>query len=213
MDCKATVKIGEFSRGGLTRGDNQASDHDRGCKEKYVPCGIVDEESAELTITFGSSAKTSDFIVDVLETKWDALDEAEKAATRLIQIKIDNGPESSGRRTQFLHRMVQLADAIHKPIPLLYYPPYHSKYNPIERCWGILELHWNGTKLIDAETMLAWAKRMTWKGLHPVVELSHKVYQKGIALGKAAMQAVEARLERHPVLPKYDILINPVPTP
>jgi len=213
MDCKATVKIGEFSRGGLTRGDNQASDHDMGCKEKYIPCGIVDEESAELSIPFGSSAKTSDFIVDVLEAKWDALDEGEKASTSLIQIKIDNGPESSGRRTQFLHRMVQLADALHKPIQRLYYPPYHSKYNPIERCWGILELHCNGTKLIDAETMLEWAKRMTWKGLHPVVELSHTVYQKGIALGKTAMQAVEARLERHLVLPKYDILINPVPTP
>ena len=213
MDGKATVKIGEFSRGGLTRGDNQARDHDMGCKEKYVPCGIVDEDSGELTITFGSSYKTSDFIVDVLEAKWDALDEGEKASTSLIQIKIDNGPESSGRRTQFLSRMVQLADAIHKPIQLLYYPPYHSKYNPIERCWGILELHWNGTKLIDSETMVEWAKRMTWKGLHPVVELSHKVYQKGISLGKAAMQAVEARLERHPVLPKYDILINPAPTP
>jgi hypothetical protein len=206
------VKIGEFSRGGLTRGDTQASDHDMGGKEKYVPCGIVDEESAELTITFGSSSKTSDFIVDVLEAKWDAVNESEKAATSLIQIKMDNGPESSGRRTQFLHRMVQRADAINKPIQLLYSPPYHSKYHPIERCWGILELQWNGTKLIDAETMLEWAKRMTWKGLHPVVELSHKVYQKGIALGKAAMQAVEARLERHPELPKYDILINPAPT-
>ena len=102
IDGKATGKIGEFSRGGLTRGDNQASDHDMGCKEKYVPCGIVDEESAELTITFGSSSKTSDFIVDVLEAKWDALDEAAKAAPSLIQIKMDNGPESSGRRTQFL---------------------------------------------------------------------------------------------------------------
>ena len=30
MDCKATVKIGEFSRGGLTRGDHRASDHDMG---------------------------------------------------------------------------------------------------------------------------------------------------------------------------------------
>ena len=213
MDGKATVKIGAFSRGGLTRGDNQASDHDMGCKEKYVPCGIVDEESAELTITLGSSSKTSDFIVAGLEATWDAVDEAEKAATHLIQIKIDNGPESSGRRTQFLHRMVQLADALTKPIQLLYSPPYHSQYNPIERCWGILELHWNGTKLSDSETMVEWAKRMTWKGLHPVVELSRKVYQKGISLGKAAMQAVEARLERHPVLPKYDILINPVPPP
>ena len=60
--------------------------------------------------------------------------------------------------------------------------------------------------------MLEWAKRMTWKGLHPVVALSRKVYQKGISLGKAAMQAVEARLERHPALPKYDIVINPAPT-
>jgi hypothetical protein len=154
IDGKATVKIGEFSRGGLTRGDHQARDHDRGCQEKYVPCGIVDEESAELTITFGSSYKTSDFIVDVLAAKWDALDESEKAATRLIQINMDNGPERSGRRTPFLYRMVQRADAIHKPIQLLYYPPYHSKYNPIERCWGILELPWNGTKLIDAETMV-----------------------------------------------------------
>jgi hypothetical protein len=213
MDCKATVKIGAFSRGGLTRGDNQASDHDMGCKEKYVPCGIVDEDSGELTITFGSSYKTSDFMVDGLEAKWAAMDEQEKTETKLLQIKMDNGPESSGRRTQFLNRMVQLADAIHTPIQLLYYPPYHSKYNPIERCWGILELKWNGTKLIDVETMLGWAKKMTWKGLHPVVELSRKVYEKGISLGKKAMRAVEARLMRHPQLPQYDILINPVPTP
>ena len=209
MDCKATVKIGEFSRGGLTRGDNQASDHDMGCTEKYVPCGIVDEESGELTIIFGSSYKTSDFIVDTIEATWDAMDDHEKADTRLIQIKMDNGPESSGRRTQFLSRMVQLADDIHTPIQLLYYPPYHSKYNPIERCWGILELKWNGAKLIDVETMLGWAKKMTWKGMHPVVELSRKVYEKGISLGKKAMQAVEARLKRDPELPKYDILISP----
>src|SRR5262249_34027407 len=146
------------------------------------------------------------------EAKWNAMDEPEKAATSLIQIKMDNGPESSGRRTPFLHRMVQLADSIQKPIQLLYYPPSHSKYKPIERCWGILELQWNGTKLSDAQTMLEWAKKMTWKGLHPVVELSRKVYQKGISLGKAAMRAVEARLQRHPALPKYDILINPAST-
>jgi hypothetical protein len=140
------------------------------------------------------------------------MDAQEKTETSLIQITMDNGPESSGRRTPFLHRMVQLADEITTPIQLRYYPPYHSKYNPIERCWGILELQWNGAKLIDAETMLGWAKQMTWKGIHPVVELSRNVYHKGIALGKAAMQAVEARLQRDPQLPKYDILINPAPT-
>ena len=110
------MKIGDFSRGGVTRGDNRASDHDLGCEEKYTPCGIVDEESAELQITFGSSYKTSDFIVDTIEAKWNAMDEQAQAETRLIQIKMDNGPESSGRRTQFLSRMVQLSDVINRPM-------------------------------------------------------------------------------------------------
>ena len=57
MDCKATVKIGEFSCGGLTRGDHRASDHDMGCQEKYVPCGIVDEENGALPITFAVRIK------------------------------------------------------------------------------------------------------------------------------------------------------------
>jgi hypothetical protein len=206
------VHIGAFSRGGLTRGDHKAADHDLGCKETYIPCGIVDEESGQFHLSFGSSYKTSDFLVDTLALWWNTLDGQEQEQTELIQIKMDNGPESSGRRTQFLHRMVQFVDTIGKPVQLLYYPPYHSKYNPIERCWGILELHWNGTQLIDVDTMVAWAKSMTWKGLHPIVELSRKVYHKGISLGKKAMRAIEARLERHPGLPKWDILIRPIAT-
>jgi hypothetical protein len=108
--------------------------------------------------------------------------------------------------------MVQCADAIGKPIPLLYSPPYHSQYNPIERCWGIVEHQWNGTKLIEAETMLEWAKSMTWKGLHPVVELRRRVYHKGVTLSQKAMEAMEARLERNPEPPKWDILIKPAAT-
>jgi transposase len=276
IDCKATVAIGDVSRGGLTRGDHRACDHDLGVKEKYIPCGIVDEDRAQLRITFGSSCKTSDFvvclcmvhslrkgipplldpmrrnillvgvrfrallapltvllhgaknwqlritfgsscktsdfIVDALEAWWAALDEVEQVAMARLQIKMDNGPESSGRRTQFLQRMVAFCDVIGKPIHLLYYPPYHSKYNPIERCWGILELHWNGTKLVDVETMLEWAKSMTWKGIHPIVTLSRQIYQKGVTLSKRAMQAVEARLERDSELPKWDIRIQPVST-
>jgi len=204
------VNIGEYSRGGKTRGDNRAADHDMGCQEKYTPFGIVNEDTGELHLTFGSSAKTSDFIVDALQAWWERLPAQGRDGLSLLQIKADNGPESNGRRTQFLHRMVQFADTIGKPIQLLYYPPYHSKYNPIERCWGILEQHWNGTKLTDAETLFQWAKTMTWKGLHPVVELSRTIYEKGVSLTKEAMQAVEARLVRNPQLPKWDILISPV---
>jgi Rhodopirellula transposase DDE domain len=209
MDCKATVKLGAFSRRGKTRGEYKASDHDFGGTEHYIPCGLLDENTAQLHVTFGSSAKTSDFLVDTLIAWWHALTVQEQGAIEQIQLKMDNGPESSGVRTQFLHRRVQLVDTIGKPVQLLYYPPYHSKYNPIERCWGILELHWNGTQLRTVDTLLEWAQSMTWKGLKPVVELSRKVYAKGVTLSKTAMQAVEARLERNPLLPKWDILIHP----
>jgi len=210
MDWKATVHIGAFSRGGPTRGDHKASDHDRGCKENDIPCGIVDEDTAQLSVTFGSSFKTSDCIVDTLAAWWQGLSATEHGAIDRVQITMDNGSERSGVRTQFLHRMVQCADTIGKPLHLLYYPPYHSKYHPIERCWGMMEWHWHGAQLLDVETMLEWAKRMTWKGLQPVVARSRKVYAKGVSLSKAAMRAVEARLERNPLLPKWDILIHPV---
>jgi transposase len=210
LDCKATVKLGPFSRGGQTRGEYRASAHDFGSLEQYVPGGILDEDTAQLWVTFGSSAKTSDFIVDTLAAWWQRLSAKEQRAIDCVQLKMDTGPESSGVRTQFLHRMVQLVDTIRKPMQLLYHPPYHSKYNPIERCWGILELHWNGTQLRDTDTMLEWAKSMTWKGLKPVVELSRQMYAKGVKLSKTAMRAVEERLERNPLLPKWDILIHPL---
>ena len=207
LDCKATVIIGDYSRGGKTRGNNQALDHEMGSKEKYIPFGIVDEDSGQLYLSFGSSYKTSDFIVDTIEQWWSSLSVLERQATKLIQLKVDNGSESSGIRTQFLYRMVNFSQQIGIPIQLLYYPPYHSKYNPIERCWGILEQHWNGSKLIDVETMLAWASSMTWKGIKPIVYLSKSIYNKGISLSKAQMKRVEQSLTRNPELPKWDILI------
>ena len=209
MDCKATVKLGNLSRGGLTRGHRQADDHDMGIKETYIPCGIVDEDTGELFIGFGSSYKTSDFIVDTLQAWWAKLTPQVQHHIPMLQIKVDNGPENSGTRTQFLKRLVDWVDQIGKPVQLLYYPPYHSKYNPIERCWGILEQHWNGTMLIDLPTMLVWAKSMKWKGAHPTIELNPSIYEKGIALTKEQMKPIEARLERHPLLPKWDILIRP----
>jgi hypothetical protein len=209
LDCKATVKIGDYSRGGKTRGDTQAADHDMGCKKKHVPFGIMEEDSGRLHLTFGSSFKTSACIGDSLEDWWHDTPAEKRAEIAHLQLKVDNGPESSGVRTQFLKRMAEFADRTGKSIQLLYYPPYHSKYNPIERCWGILEQSWNGAKLVDTEALLEWAKSMTWKGIQPVVKLSGAVYQKGVSLSKTAMREIEARLERNPFLPKWDILIRP----
>ncbi len=203
------MNIGDYSRGGKTRGNNQAQDHDMGVKEKYIPCGILDEDTGQLYLNFGSSYKTSDFIVDSLCWWWKQIPVAEQQKLNLIQIKLDNGPENSSVRTQFLNRMVNFASEIQKSIQLLYFPPYHSKYNPVERCWGILEQHWNGAILSNLETMLSWAKTMKWKGIKPIVNLNQEIYRKGISLTKNAMAELELSLMRNPDLPKWDIFILP----
>ncbi|MCP4482662.1 MAG: hypothetical protein GY817_07870 [bacterium] len=204
------MKIGEVSRGGQTRGYNKALDHDMQINGTHTPFGIVNENTGELYIGFGSSYKTSDFVVDELKNYWDTLSQEVKDRAKVLQIKLDNGPENSGVRTQFLKRIIEFCDTIGKTVQLLYFPPYHSKYNPIERCWGVLEIHWNGALLSNARTMINWAKSMTWKGISPLVTLSHKIYEKGIKLTKKEMKKYEKRLQRNPNLPKWDILIEPL---
>jgi hypothetical protein len=173
---------------------------------------MVEEDGGQLHSTVGHSSKTRDGIVDTLEAWWAAWEQAEQGAMTRLQSKMANGPESSGRRTPFVHRMVAFWEAIGKPMQLRYAPPYPSKYHPMERCWGILALHWHGTQLVNVETMVEWAQTMTWQGRHPIVALSQKVYQKGVTLSQRAMPMVADRLERHPELSNWDMLIQPVST-
>ena len=91
----------------------------------------------------------------------------------------------------------------------MYYPPDHSKYNPIERCWGILEAHWSGVLLNCRTTALEWARTMTGNGIHPVVELLDSVYGKGVKLAKKAFQSIEKRLKRNDAISKYSVSIEP----
>ena len=59
-------------------------------------------------------------------------------------------------------------------LQLAYYPPYHSKYNPVERCFGWLEQHWNGSLLDSIDAVLNFAKTLTFKGKSPSVTLVEK---------------------------------------
>ncbi len=96
-------------------------------------------------------------------------------------------------------------------IRLVYHPPYHSKYNPIERCWSSLEKKWNGVLLNSLMVILGCAQRMTWKGRHPTVKRLAGEYPGGVRVAAPEMKSYEARLERSITLPKYDITIKPRP--
>jgi hypothetical protein len=210
MDTKAKLHVGAFSRGGKLRSSEatQAWDHDMRPQEKLVPFGILEVLGGLLTIIFGTSRETSDFLVDGLQQWWNLRKDRYRHIRQLV-IDLDNGPQNASVRTQFMQRMVEFADCNALEVVLVYYPPYHSKYNPIERCWGILEAHWNGTLLETVDTVLHWARTMTWKAVRPVVQLLDKVYANGVRVAKKAFRKIEERLERHVSLPKYGVRIQP----
>jgi len=210
MDAKATVKVGPFARGGKSRVLVQAADHDFAPAATVTPVGIFLPTLGELFVYGVTSKVTSDCLVDRLAQWWEAIRERFAHITTLV-INLDNGPENHSRRTQFMQRLIAFVHHYHLTVRLAYYPPYHSKYNPIERCWGILENHWNGALLDSLDTVLQFTRTMTWHGTHPIVELVTTIYQTGVTLTKAAMETVEAQLTRLPTLGKWFIDIVPLP--
>ena len=111
IDTKATVNIGEYSRGGRSRGTEavKALDHDMCPKQKLIPGGILEPVTGRAFLFFGTSYKTSDFMVDGLFLWWEERKQ-ELGSLKQLVINLDNGPECSGRRTQFLFRLTEFAD-------------------------------------------------------------------------------------------------------
>ncbi len=212
MDAKATVKVGPFSRRGTSRVAVQAADHDFKAEATVTPVGIFLPHHDELTVYAVTSTVTSDCLVDCLERWWLAVRQR-FAHIRILVLNLDNGPENHSRRTQFMARLLAFAQRYRLTVRLAYYPPYHSKYNPVERCWGILEQHWNGALLDSVAAVTRFTKSMTWKGQHPVVELVTTTYLKGVRLTEEAMAEVETHLQRLPGLEKWFVEIRPTMTP
>lgn len=210
VDTKATVNLGEYSRGGKSRGAKavKALDHDMSSKHKLIPGGILEPVSGQSFLFFGESHKTSDFLVDGLERWWEQRKETLSSIKSLV-INSDNGPECSGHRTQYLKRLVEFSDKTGLIIRLVYYPPYHSKYNAIERCWAGLEKSWNGYLLDSAETVLKRARNFIWKGKRAMVTMVAGAYEKGIKLAADQVHKLEARLQRSTSLKWWDITILP----
>lgn len=211
MDAKATVAIGPFSRGGKSRVKTEACDHDFQPELKVTPVGILMPKTDELFVYGVTSKVTSDCLVDRIEEWWKEVGERFRHVTRLL-INLDNGPENNSRRSQFIQRLVQFVDKTGLTVELAYYPPYHSKYNPIERCWGVLEQHWNGSLLDELQVALDFIESMTWRGVHPVVMAATKLYRNGVKLAKEAMAALEQRLSRDPLLGRWFVTIAPKAT-
>jgi hypothetical protein len=208
LDAKAPVLIGPFSRGGKSRLGTAGSDHDFKPWGRLTPFGLFLPDSKELNLYFTSSKVTSDFVVDRLGEWWTGNRGRFPRIERLL-LDLDNGPENHSRRSQFVYRLVQLAQKERLTIELAYYPPYHSKYNPIERCWGVLEVYWNGALLDSEAAVLGFARSMTYAGKHPQVFRVGQPYASGVCRSTKEMKRLEQCLQRLPGLEKWSVIIPP----
>jgi len=195
LDAKASVRVGDFSRRGKKVLPVKAADHDFRPTASVTPVGILVPQTDELFLACVTSKVTSDCLVDVLDQGWQRV-RARCEHIRTLVINLDNGPENHSHRTQFLNRLVAFAQTSQLTVTLASDPPYHSTYHPVERCWGILENHWNGDVLDSVETVLAFAQTMTCKGNPPVVQLLTTIYHTGVRLSKKAMAEVETHVQR-----------------
>ena len=203
IDTKDKVIIGPYSRKGKSRILVEACDHEL-TNDCIIPFGILDLKTDQSYFYSFISKPTSNAIVDCID---DYL--SDKFCTKLV-ILLDNGPDNSGVRTAFLKSLVDLSNKYQITIELVYYPPYHSKYNPIERLWARLEKMWNGMLLSTKEICNKIMEQLTWKKVKSKVKYITKQYEKGITYSKEVMKQYESvNILRSQTLKKWSIVITP----
>ena len=160
-----------------------------------TPFGFYLPDYKETVIFLVESKVTADCIVDLLEAFWEFI-QVRFPKVHTLLLNADNGPECHSRRTQFMSRICQFVVEQDVGIKLCYYPPYHSKYNPIERVWGGLEQHWNTDVLDSTQTVFKFVESFTWASKKASVFLWDKVYETGKKLTTKAMDEIENAIDR-----------------
>lgn len=204
IDTKDKVILGPYSRKGKSRISIEACDHEL-TNSCIIPFGILDLKTSKTYFYNFENKPSSEAIVDCIDDYF-----SDKLYTKLM-ILLDNGPDNSGVRTAFLKSLVDLSDKYQIEIELVYYPPYHSKYNLVERIWARLEKMWNGMLLTSWKICHRVMEYLTWKKERSKVKYITKEYKKGVTYSKEEMAQYEGvNIHRNEALKKWSILITPL---
>ena len=207
IDTKDKVLLGPFSRNGKNRIQIEAVDHEL-TNDCLIPFGILDLKNNTPYFFNYTSKPTSLDLVDCIEEFFEE-QYLNKDISKLM-IFLDNGPDNSGVRTIFLSGLINIAKKYNIQIELVYYPPYHSKYNPVERLWARLEKIWNGFLLETKEVCLIFMKNLTWRNTKSVTKLKEVKYEKGLTINKKEMKMLEDKyITRTDGIKKWSVLITP----
>ena len=128
--------LGTFYRDGqvYTRQALLAYDHDfpSYAAGVVIPYGIYDLKRNFGYISVGTSKDTSEFACDSLAWWWTEFGRGLYRGASSICILCDGGGSNSASKYLFKEDLQKLSDRLGIEIRVAHYPPYCSKYNPIE---------------------------------------------------------------------------------
>ena len=185
MDTKKKECLGNFYREGrlYTREALHTYDHDFNsfAEGTVIPHGLYDVRRNIGYLHLGTSHDTSAFACDSFRHWWSTYGQKHYPQATSILVLCDGGGSNSARQYLFKQDLQTLADGLGIEIRIAHYPPYCSKYNPIEHrlfphvtraCQGVV---FSGIALVK-ELM---ENTRTQTGLKVFVHLIDKVYQTG----------------------------------
>jgi hypothetical protein len=185
MDTKKKEHLGNFYREGhlYTLNELHTYDHDfhSYAEGVIIPHSLYDLQLNVGYIQLGTSHDTGEFACDSLRWWWTTYGHQLYPTATAILILCDGGGSNSARHYLFKQDLQVLADELGIEIRIAHYPPYCSKYNPIEHrlfphvtraCQGVI---FTSIKLVK-ELM---EKTSTTTGLKTFVHIIDKVYETG----------------------------------
>ena len=213
IDCKKKERLGNLYRNGKSycSGPIKVYDHDYEhlSEGKVIPHGIYDMQANKGYVSIGSSSETADFIIDNLLWWWEQYGIHQYPDAKNMMLLCDAGGANSYRHHLFKHRLQEFAKLTGLSIIVCHYPPYCSKWNPIEhRLFSQVHKSMEGVIFSDYQTVKTLIEQTSTKtGLTVVVRLNLKEYKTGIKIDKKEVD--EKKIAFHPVIPNLNYRIYP----
>ncbi len=185
IDTKKKELIGEFYRAGVidTQATIEVNDHDFSSMGSgaVIPHGIYDVGRNRGFVHLNTSHDTSEMACDSIAAWWEADGRSAYSGAEELLVLCDGGGSNSASRYIFKEELQELADRLGLEIRVAHYPPYCSKYNPIEhRLFPHVTRACRGVIFRALETVRYYmAKAGTATGLEVEVRILEKVYETG----------------------------------
>jgi hypothetical protein len=215
IDTKKKELMGDFYRDGKidTQATIKTNDHDFGSMGSgtVIPHGVYDMRRNQGFIHLNTSHDTSELACDSLAAWWQDRGRTAYPQAKQLLVLCDGGGSNSASRYVFKEALQKLANRLGIEIRVAHYPPYCSKYNPIEhRLFPHVTRACRGVIFRTLETVRYYmSKTETKSGLKVEVRILEKVYETGRKCAAGFKKTMKIVFDK--VLPKWNYRAIPEP--